>query len=162
MKNIIAIYPGTFDPPTHGHLDVIARASKIYDKVIVAVADRTEKFTWFTADERKEMLRKTTKGFKNIEIDSFNELLVNYAKKKKAAVIVRGLRALSDFEYEFQMALTNRSINSEIETVFMMTHEKYAYLSSSLIKEITSLGGDLKKFVPKAIETELKKKRESF
>lgn len=159
MKNIIAVYPGTFDPPTFGHLDVIKRASKIFHKVIVAVAGGTGKDTWFGIDERMEMLRKITDGIKNAEVDSFNELLVNYAKKKNASVILRGLRALSDFEYEFQMALTNTAIDSSIETIFMMTHEKYSYLSSSLIKEISFLGGDLSKFVPPAVEKELKKKQ---
>lgn len=159
MKNIIAVYPGTFDPPTYGHLDVIKRAAKIYDKVIVAVANGTGKETWFDIDERKEMLRKITKGVRNVEIDSFNELLVNYAKRKHASVIVRGLRALSDFEYEFQMALTNRSIAPSIETIFLMTHEDYSYLSSSLIKEITRLGGSLEKFVPKVVEQKLLEKK---
>jgi pantetheine-phosphate adenylyltransferase len=157
-KDVIAIYPGTFDPPTYGHLDIIERASRIYQKVIVAVATGSGKNAWFPVEERKQMLKSITKQFKNVEIDSFNELLVSYAKRKKALVIVRGLRALSDFEYEFQMALTNRSLASDIETVFLMTHEKYSYLSSSLIKEISSLNGDLKKFVPKEIESKLKKR----
>lgn len=159
MKNIIAIYPGTFDPPTYGHLDVIKRAAKIFHKVIVAVANSASKDTWFSVDERMDMLRKIARNIKNIEIDEFNELLVNYARKKKASVILRGLRALSDFEYEFQMALTNKAIDSNIETVFMMTHEKYSYISSSLIKEISFLGGDLKKFVPPVVEKELKKRQ---
>lgn len=161
MKNITAVYPGTFDPPTYGHLDVIKRASKIYNKVIVAVADGAGKETWFDVETRKEMLKKITKGIKNVVVDSFNVLLVNYAKKNNASVIVRGLRALSDFEYEFQMALTNRSIAPNIETVFLMTHEDYSYLSSSLIKEIFLLGGSLKKFVPKEVEKELKNKHEN-
>lgn len=158
MKKIIAIYPGTFDPPTYGHLDVIKRASRIFHKLTVAVAGGIEKETWFSVDERMEMLRKITRNLRNIEIDSFNELLVNYARRKNASVIVRGLRALSDFEYEFQMALTNTAIAPGIETIFMMTHEDYSYLSSSLIKEISSFGGDLKKFVPPVVEKRLKGK----
>lgn len=161
MRKIIAIYPGTFDPPTYGHLDVIRRASKIFKKVIVSVAAGIEKNTLFSINERVEMLREITRGIKNVKIDSFTELLVVYAKKKNASVIVRGLRALSDFEYEFQMALTNRNIDPDIETVFMMTHEEYSYLSSNLIKEISSLGGDLKKFVPAVVVKRLKKKREN-
>lgn len=160
MKNIIAIYPGTFDPPTYGHLDIIKRASRIFHKVIVAVASGTQKETWFSVDERVDMLRRITKAMKNVEIDSFNELLVNYARSRNALVILRGLRALSDFEYEFQMALTNTSMAPDIETVFMMTHEDYSYLSSSLIKEISSFGGDLKKFVPPVVEKRLKEKIE--
>lgn len=156
MKNITAIYPGTFDPPTNGHLDVIRRAAKIFHKVIVAVAGGNNKEAWFTADKRVSMLKKITAGLKNIEVDSFNELLIDYAKRKKAAVIVRGLRALSDFEYEFRMALTNTAMEPATETVFMMTHEKYSYISSTLIKEIASLGGSLKKFVPSVVERELK------
>lgn len=157
--NIIAIYPGTFDPPTNGHLDVIIRASKIFSKVIVAVADGIGKEAWFSVDKRMEMLRKITRGLKNIQVDSFNELLINYARRKKASVILRGLRALSDFEYEFQMALTNTAMAKDLETVFMMTHEKYSYLSSSLIKEISTLGGSLKKFVPPVVERELRENR---
>lgn len=159
MKNITAIYPGTFDPPTNGHLDVITRASRLFSKVIVAVADETNKETWFSVDKRVEMLKKITRGIKNVRIDNFNELLVRYARRKKASVIVRGLRALSDFEYEFQMALTNTSMAPDIETVFMMTHEKYSYISSSLIKEIAALGGDLKRFVPPIVERELRENR---
>lgn len=160
MKKIFAVYPGTFDPPTYGHLDVIRRAAKIFQKVIVSVAAGIEKDTLFSINERIEMLKEITRGIKNVTIDSFNELLVNYAKKSNASVIVRGLRALSDFEYEFQMALTNRNIAQDIETVFMMTHEEYSYLSSTLIKEISSLGGDLRRFVPPVVEKRLKKKRE--
>lgn len=156
MKNIIAIYPGTFDPPTNGHLDVIRRASKIFSKVIVAVADGTGKDTWLSVDKRVEILKNITRGIKNVHIDSFNELLIKYARRKKAAVILRGLRALSDFEYEFQMALTNTAMAPDIETVFMMTHEKYSYISSSLIKEIAALGGDLKRFVPPVVQKELR------
>lgn len=158
MKKITAIYPGTFDPPTYGHLDVIERASHIYDNLIVAVADTGSKETWFSVRERVLMLKKTTKNIKGIAVDNFRDLLVNYAKRKKADVIIRGIRALSDFEYEFQMALTNRAIAPEIETVFLMPNESYSYLSSSLIKEIVCLGGNVRKFVPSLVIKELKKK----
>jgi pantetheine-phosphate adenylyltransferase len=157
-KKITAIYPGTFDPPTNGHLDIIERASKLYSRVIVAVAKGSGKNTWFSVQERKKMLEAITKKRKNIEIDNFDELLVSYAKRKGACVIIRGLRALSDFEYEFQMALTNRSLAPDLETVFLMTHENYSYLSSSLIKEISSLHGNLSRFVPKVVEDNLKKR----
>ena len=153
-----AVYPGTFDPPTYGHLDVIKRAANIFDRVIVAVADRTSKKTLFTKEERVGMLRKITTDLQNVEIDHFNQLLVDFLRIKKASVIVRGLRVLSDFEYEFQMALTNREIAPEIETVFMMTHENYSYISSTLIKEIASLNGNVKKFVHPFVLGELKKK----
>ena len=158
MKKVIAIYPGTFDPPTYGHLDVIKRANRICDRLIVAVAHGGSKDTWFTVEERKNMLRNIMRNMKGVTVDSFNQLLVDYAKCKKANVIIRGIRALSDFEYEFQMALTNRQIAEDIETVFMMPHESYSYLSSSLIKEIVSLGGSVKKFVPSVVEKKLKKK----
>lgn len=158
MKKVIAVYPGTFDPPTYGHLDVIKRANRICDRLIVAVAQDGSKDTWFTVEERICMLRKIMQNMKNVTVDNFDELLVDYAKRKKASVIIRGIRALSDFEYEFQMALTNRQIAKDIETVFMMPHESYSYLSSSLIKEIVSLGGSIKKFVPSVVEKELKKK----
>lgn len=156
MNKTIAVYPGTFDPPTFGHLDIIRRAAKIFNKVIVAVADGQGKNPLFDINKRIKMLEKITKNIKNVEIDSFSELLVDYARRKKAGVIVRGLRVLSDFEYEFQMALTNRNIAPEIETVFLMTHESYSYLSSSLIKEIAGLGGSIKKMVPKEIEKEFR------
>jgi pantetheine-phosphate adenylyltransferase len=159
MRKICAVYPGTFDPPTFGHIDVINRASKIFEKVIVAVADGAGKNPLFSVKERKEMLKSVTGDLKNVEVDSFDELLVSYLKKKGAAVIVRGLRVLSDFEYEFQMALTNRGMAPEIETVFMMTHEDYSYVSSTLVKEIADLGGDLKKFVPPVVEKALKNKK---
>ncbi len=157
MAGVTAIYPGTFDPPTYGHLDVIKRAARIFSKVIVAVAENTSKDVWFSGEERTAMLRQLTARISNIEVDSFNELLVDYVKRKRAKVVIRGLRALSDFEYEFQMALTNRGIAPDIETVFLMPHESYSYLSSSLIKEISGLGGSVKKFVPPVVEKYLKK-----
>lgn len=158
MKKIIAIYPGTFDPPTYGHLDVIKRASRICDRLIVAVADVGSKETWFAVEERVSMLRKITRKMKGVSVGTFSDLLVNYARRKNADIVIRGIRALSDFEYEFQMALTNRTIAPDIETVFMMPHESYSYLSSSLIKEIVGLGGSIKKFVPPVVERQLKRK----
>ena len=157
MLRSLAIYPGTFDPPTYGHLDLINRASKIFDKLIIAVAASYNKNVWFDVAARVSMLQKITKKLNNVTIDSFDELLVEYARKKGAKVLVRGIRALSDFEYEFQMALTNRGIAPDIETVFMMPHESYSYLSSSLIKEIVYLGGNVKKFVPSEVEQILRR-----
>jgi len=158
MKNVIAVYPGTFDPPTYGHLDVIKRATRICSRLIIAVADTEAKKALFSVKERINMLKGITRNISGITIDTFSELLVRYAARKKANVVIRGIRALSDFEYEFQMALTNRTIAPDIETVFMMPHEKYSYLSSSLIKEIASLGGNVSKFVPYAVERKLKEK----
>ncbi len=154
MKKII--YPGSFDPLTFGHLDVLERAVKIFDKVIVAVAGNSEKTPLFSFEERIEMLRIAAKDNPKIEVDSFNGLLVEYASKKGASVILRGLRALSDFEYEFQMALTNRKLYENIETIFMMPSESYSYLSSRMIKEIASMGGDVRDFVPDYVAARLK------
>jgi pantetheine-phosphate adenylyltransferase len=157
MKNI-AIYPGSFDPITYGHLDIIKRAIKIFDKVVVAVAHTSEKDPLFSISERMELLRKATRGIKGIEIDDFQGLVVDYVKKKKAKVVIRGLRMISDFEYEFQMALTNRKLSKEVETIFMMPSETYSYLSSKLIKEAAMLGADLKGFVPGFVERAIKSK----
>ncbi|MFH1479011.1 MAG: pantetheine-phosphate adenylyltransferase [Candidatus Omnitrophota bacterium] len=157
MKNI-AIYPGSFDPVTYGHIDIVKRALKIFDKVIVAVAHNTEKKPLFSVKERVQMLKETLSGVKNIEIDDFDVLVVDYIKKKKARVVIRGLRMISDFEYEFQMALTNRKLRNDVETIFMMPSEAYSYLSSKLIKEVASLGAGLKGFVPKSVEKKLKAK----
>jgi len=154
----IAVYPGSFDPVTNGHIDLIKRALGIVDELIVAVVKNPEKKPLFTVKERVEILNEVTKDLKNIKIDSFDELLVNYAKKMGAKVIIRGLRAISDFEYEFQMALMNRKLNKEIETVFMMPSAKYSYLSSSMIKEVVSFGGSLCELVPKVVEERLKEK----
>lgn len=156
MKKRTAIYPGTFDPVTLGHLDIIERASKLFDKVIVAVVKHSSKKTLFKLDDRVALVKQTAKRFKNIKVDSFDGLLVNYAKKKKADVIVRGLRAISDFEYEFQMALTNKKLERNIETVFLMPDERYIYLSSTLIREIALNGGDVSEFVPKEVVNKLK------
>ncbi len=154
----IAIYPGSFDPVTNGHVDVIKRGIGVFDHVIVAVADNPAKQSLFTKGERVEMIREVTKAIKNVEVDSFDGLVVEYVRRKKAHVILRGIRTVSDFEVEYQMALTNRTFAGDIETVFMMTHEEYSFVSSRLIKEAASLGGDVGAFVPKDVEKWLKRK----
>ena len=146
----IAIYPGSFDPVTNGHIDIIKRASDLFDQLIISVSSRTNKESLFTLNQRKEVLSSALKGIENVKVDTFDTLLVNYAANKDIFTIVRGLRALSDFEYEFRMAIMNRNLNINIETVFLMTDEKFAHISSSLIKEIYFLGGDIKGLVPKA------------
>ncbi len=153
-----AIYPGTFDPVTFGHLDVIKRASALYDKVFIAVAESPNKTTLFSVEERVEMMKAAVADYNNVEVEAFDGLVVEYAVKKNSRVVVRGLRMISDFEYEFQMALTNRKLNPNIETVFMMPNEIYSYLSSKLIKEITGLGADITKFVPENVVKKLKVK----
>lgn len=155
---IKAVYPGSFDPITYGHLDVIKRGIKIFDKLIVAVADNIAKQTLFTKEERVEMIKHVIKPYKRVYVDSFSELVTDYAKKQKANVILRGIRTISDFENEFQMALTNRGLASDIETIFVMTHEEYSYINSRLVKEIAMFGGDIKKFVPKIVEKFLREK----
>jgi len=157
MKRI-AVYPGSFDPPTYGHLDIIKRALALFDKVIVAVLDNPSKCRLFTIDERIKILEEITRRFKRVEVNKFKGLLVNYVKKKRAEAVIRGLRAISDFEYEFQMAQMNRELSPEIETIFMMTGTPYSYLSSSIVKEIANLGGSISKFVPPSVEKMLKKK----
>lgn len=152
----VAVYPGSFDPITNGHLDIIKRAANLFDKVYVAVISNPGKQPYFPLEERIQMLKEATKGIKNVKIDFFEGLLVDYAKKIKANSIVRGLRAVSDFDYEFQMALTNRQMNSEIETVFLMTDYKYSYLSSSIVKQIAHLKGDIAGLVPKNVASRLK------
>ena len=153
-----AIYPGTFDPVTYGHIDLIKRAQEIFPKVIVAVAHNPHKKPLFSVKERVVMLKKATKSFRSIEILEFDGLVVDYARKKKAKVLIRGLRMISDFEYEFQMALTNRKLAADIETIFLMPHESYSYLSSKLLKEAASLGADLSSFVPDSVEKALKER----
>ncbi len=153
----VAVYPGTFDPVTYGHIDLIRRATEIFEHVIVAVVRHPQKKTLFSFKERIAMLKIATKGIPRITIEGFEGLLVNYVRRKKARVMVRGLRMISDFEYEFQMALTNRKLDPEIETIFMMPKESYCYLSSKLIKEVASLGANLKGFVPDFVERKLKK-----
>ncbi|MBN1526830.1 MAG: pantetheine-phosphate adenylyltransferase [Candidatus Omnitrophica bacterium] len=153
-----AVYPGTFDPVTYGHIDIIKRASKIFDKVIVAVARNEDKGTFFTVDERVRMLKDSVKGIEGVEVDSFDGLVVNYIKSVGARVMIRGLRMISDFEYEFQMALTNRKFGGDIETIFMMPSEACLYLSSKLVKEVAGLGGDVTDFAPKNVRIMLLEK----
>ena len=154
----IGVYPGSFDPITNGHIDIIDRARKLFDKVYVAVIRNPDKEPAFSILDRIEMVKAALKGKKGIEVDSFDGLLVQYVKKVKAHAIIRGLRAVSDFDYEFQMALTNRKMDSTIETVFLMTDYKFSYLSSSFVKQIARLGGDVSSFVPKGVEKKLKGK----
>ena len=150
-----AIYPGSFDPVTNGHLDIIQRASSLFDEVIVAVAVNIGKDPLFTIEERMEMLQQACSHMPNVTVDSFDGLLVRYAEGHGAGVIVKGLRALSDFEFEFEMALMNRRIDEGIETVFMMTSAEYSYLSSSIIKEVAGFGGSVEGLVPKVVEDRL-------
>ena len=157
MKKIV-VYPGSFDPVTYGHIDIIKRALKISDKVVVAVAHNTEKEPLFDIAERVGLLKRALKGIKDVEVDDFDGLVVDYVRKKKAHVVIRGLRMISDFEYEFQMALTNRKLAANVETIFMMPSEQYSYLSSKLIKEAASLGANLKGFVPRFVEKKIKEK----
>src|SRR3989338_5751646 len=154
----IAIYPGSFDPVTLGHIDLIKRASKIFDQVIVSVAINVAKRPLFSIEERVEMLKATTKGIKGVKVETFDGLVTEYAKRKKVNVLIRGLRMLSDFEYEFQMAWTNRRIAETVETVFLMPSEHYSFLSSTLLKEAASLGADISSFVPRFVEKRLKER----
>jgi pantetheine-phosphate adenylyltransferase len=154
-----AVYPGTFDPATNGHLDIIERALKIFDKLYVVVADNPQKASTFTKDERVGMLQESLKIHgSRIEVGHFEGLLLDYVKSKKANVIVRGLRAISDFEYEFSRALLNRELEKEIDTIFIMTKDDYAFLSSSIVKEIAMFGGPVKGFVPEIVAIKLKEK----
>lgn len=156
--NKLAIYPGTFDPITFGHLDVIQRASELFDTVIVAVLENVSKKPLFTKEERVEMIENSIQGMNNVEVDVFDGLLVEYAKQKGAIAIIRGLRAVSDFEYEFQMALMNRKISNGITTVFLMPHEKYTYLNSSIVRELARLKANVSDFVPPFVAEKLKEK----
>jgi pantetheine-phosphate adenylyltransferase len=158
MDLITAIYPGSFDPVTNGHLDLIERGTKIFDRLIVGVLRNLEKDPLFTLVERLEMLRETTRLWPNVEVDVFDGLLVDYARQRGARVILRGIRAVSDYEYELQMALMNRKLESQIETVFMMPAEAYSYLSSRLVREIARLGGSLQGLVPPVVEQRLRTK----
>lgn len=154
-----AVYPGSFDPVIYGHLDVIDRAAKLFDRIIVAVVRNPDKKPRFSVKERIAMLKQSVgPGGRNIEIDSFDGLLIDYVRLKKACAVVRGLRAVSDFDYEFQMALTNRKIDPKIETVFLMTDYRYSYLSSSFVKQIAGLGGDISGMAPPAVVNKLNKK----
>jgi pantetheine-phosphate adenylyltransferase len=154
----IAIYPGSFDPITNGHLDVIQRATSMFDRVIVAVAHNVEKLPLFTTKERVELARAAVKKIRNVTVEGFEGLLVNYALHRRATVVVRGLRAVSDFEFEFQMALMNRRLNSRIETIFLTPKDEYTFLSSRLVKEIAWLGGDVSDFLPRNVQKALQRK----
>jgi len=158
MKSITAIYPGSFDPVTNGHLDLIERGAKIFDRLIVAVLRNLEKEPLFAVPERIEMLREVTRQWPNVEVDVFGGLLVDYARQRGASVILRGIRAISDYEYELQMALMNRKLEPKIETVFMMPAEAYSYLSSRLVREIAGLGGPIQGLVPPVVEQRLRAK----
>jgi pantetheine-phosphate adenylyltransferase len=155
----LAVYPGSFDPLTNGHVDIIERGTRLFDKIVVAILVNVEKSPLFSMQERVEIVREVFKGHPNVEVDTFEGLLVDYVAARKADVIVRGLRALSDFETEFQMALMNRRLNSHIETVFMMPAEQYTYISSRLIKEVFSLGGQVRGLVPEIVESRLREKQ---
>ena len=154
----IAVYPGSFDPITNGHLDIIRRASKIYDQLIVGVLDNSSKKPMFSAEDRKEMIDEAIRDLDNVTCDVFSGLLVDFAKIKGADVIVKGLRTVSDFEYELQMALLNKALNPEYETMFMMTDTMYSYISSSMVKEVAKYNGELEGLVPKHVITKLKDK----
>lgn len=155
----IAVYPGSFDPVTNGHLDIIRRASRIYDRLIVGVLNNpNKKMPMFSVEERIEMIRAVTEDIDNVDVDSFTGLLVDFAKTKGAQVIVKGLRTVADFEYEFQMALLNKALNPEYETVFLMTDTKYSYISSSMVKELAGFKGDLTGFVPEEVKERIKEK----
>lgn len=152
------VYPGSFDPLTNGHLDVMERASRLFDRVIVAIAQSADKRPMFTQAERKRQITATVKGLPNVEVAAFKGLLVDFAEEKKAQAIIRGLRAVSDFEFEFQLALMNRKLKEQIETIFVMPREAHIFLSSRLVKEIAGLGGDVGAFVPARVERALKRK----
>lgn len=154
----IAVYPGSFDPVTNGHLDIIERSSRVFDKVVVGVLNNSGKSPLFSAEERVEMLKDVTGHMKNVEIDSFSGLLVDFVKMKNASVIVKGLRTVGDFEYEFQMALLNKALNPEYETMFMMTDSKYSYISSSMVKELAGFHGNLTGLVPAQIISKINQK----
>jgi pantetheine-phosphate adenylyltransferase len=158
MKTSVAIYPGSFDPVTNGHLDLIERGEKMFDLLIVAVLRNTEKAPLFSIAERVEMLREVTRHWSSVEVEVFDGLLVDYARKRHAGVILRGIRAISDYEYELQMALMNRKLEPRLETVFMLPGETYSYLSSKLVREIAQLGGPLQGLVPPVVEERLRAK----
>ena len=158
MTGKAAIYPGTFDPITNGHLSIINRALKIFDKLIIAVLNNPQKSPLFSVEERVDMIGETVKSIPNVEIDTFDGLTVDYVIQKDSNVILRGLRALSDFEYEFQLALMNRKLNREVQSIFLMTDYKWFYTSSTIIKEAASLGGDINGLVPKIVNRRLKEK----
>jgi pantetheine-phosphate adenylyltransferase len=159
MNEVVAIYPGSFDPLTNGHVDIIRRGSRLFGKIIVAVLVNIDKAPLFSAAERVAIARDVFRAWPNVEVDTFEGLLVDYARKRQASVIVRGLRAVSDFEYEMQMALMNRHLNESVETVFMMPAEPYTYVSSRLVKEVVALGGSVGGLVPEIVEARLRDKK---
>ena len=158
MNKGLAIYPGSFDPPTNGHLDLIQRGSKIFEELVVAILRNSEKTPMFSVAERLEMLRELTSDLSNVRIDTFDGLMVEYAKSIDASCVLRGIRAVSDYEYELQMALMNRKIEPTLETVFMMPADKYSYVSSRLVREVAQAGGPVKGLVPEAVEQKLREK----
>ena len=158
LKKVIAIYPGSFDPPTNGHLDLIERGSKIFDELIVAILRNPEKSPLFSLGERRAMLEALTADLRNVQVDVFDGLTVDYAARVKAGAVLRGIRALSDYEYELQMAMMNRKLQPELETVFMMPAEQYSYLSSRLVREVAKLGGSIRDLVPEMVERRLREK----
>jgi len=158
LKKIVAIYPGSFDPPTNGHLDLIERGANIFDELIVAILRNPEKHPLFSVAERRLMLESMTSEFPNVRVETFDGLTVDYALSVKATAILRGIRAISDYEYELQMALMNRKMHPELETVFMMPAERYSYLSSRLVREVAQLGGSIQGLVPPMVEQRLKEK----
>ena len=157
MKRL-AVYPGSFDPITHGHLDILQRALKVFDGVVIAVAQNRSKTALFSPHERADLVRQAVKGIADVEVDPFSGLLVDYVRKRGATIVVRGLRAVADFDYEFQLALMNRQLYPEVNTVFLMTDQRYLYVSSSLVKEIARLGGDISAFVPEPVRVALQQK----
>ena len=156
---VVAIYPGSFDPLTNGHVDIIQRGAGLFDRIIVSILVNLEKAPLFTVPERVDIARTVFAGYANVEVDTFDGLLVDYARSRHASVIVRGLRAVSDFEYEMQMALMNRRLNPDVETVFMMPAEPYTYVSSRLVKEVVALGGSVTGIVPRVVEDRLRDKK---
>lgn len=158
MKRKIAIVPGSFDPITYGHIDIIKRSAQLFDEVIVAILVNPDKKYLFTLEEREEMINESIKDFNNVRVDSFSGLLVNYAKKVNSTVIVRGLRAVSDFEYEMQLTFMNKALDDNIETFYMMANKQYSFISSSIVKGVSGFGADLSKFVPKHVGERLEKK----
>ena len=159
MNDVVAIYPGSFDPLTNGHVDIIQRGSRFFDRIVIGILLNLEKSPLFTVPERVSIAREVFREWPNVEVDTFDGLLVDYARRKDASVIVRGLRAVSDFEYEMQMALMNRRLNQDVETVFMMPAEPYTYVSSRLVKEVVALGGTVHGLVPEVVEARLRDKR---
>jgi pantetheine-phosphate adenylyltransferase len=154
----IAVYPGTFDPITNGHLDIVQRASRIFDRIILAIAENPRKHPLFSLDERKRLAEEAVTGIANVNVETFGGLLVHYAKNRNATAILRGLRAVSDFDYEFQMALLNRKLAPDLETVYLMPSEEYSYINSSIVKEVAHLGGRLDCFIPKPVADALRDK----